>query len=323
VRQVRQEKKKKKKKKEREVGSAPLAREKNTTTTTTSPAVFSHNTITPHTPHQLGSASVLHLRADDVHALALAPRASNANAMAGLATLSRAVAAIRAYCGGECTEAALRSNFVLILELLDEVADWGVPQVTDPAALKSYIFQRGLVGAALSAAGGLGGGSGSAAKRAAQAAAATLQVTGAVGWRAPGIKYKRNEVFLDVVETVNALVSSRGATLRAEVVGRVTMKAFLSGMPDVKLGLNDRVEVRSLEFFLAVFRWKKGGGKEPKKREKRRVALCTLCSLSSHPTKTHSLSFSNRTSPSTRASTWAASTPTGWRLSSRPTASLS
>lgn len=38
---------------------------------------------------------------------------------------------------------------------------------------------------------------------------------------------------------VNALVSSRGAVLRADVVGRVNVKAFLSGMPDVKLGLND------------------------------------------------------------------------------------
>ena len=164
--------------------------------------------------------------------------------MLGLALLTRTVGAVRAYCGGECTEAALRSNFVLVLELLDEVVDGGVPQLTDPAVLKEFIFQRGLVGGLVSG-GGLGGLSASAsAKRAAQAAAATLQVTGAVGWRAPGLKYKRNEVFLDVVETVDALVSPRGDTLRASVVGRVMMKAFLSGMPDVKLGLNDRVEVR-------------------------------------------------------------------------------
>ena len=200
---------------------------------------------------QLGSVSVLHLRVDDIHAIALLPRSSNANAMLGFSLLTRTVGAVRSYCGGECTEAALRANFVLVLELLDEVADYGVPQVTDPATLKAYIFQRGLLAGGLgggSGGGGLGGflgGGGSAAKRAAQAAAATLQVTGAVGWRAPGIKYKRNEVFLDVVETVDALVSARGATLRAEVVGRVMMKAFLSGMPDVKLGLNDRVEVRA------------------------------------------------------------------------------
>ena len=28
------------------------------------------------------------------------------------------------------------------------------------------------------------------------------QVTGAVNWRQPGIKYKRNEIFIDVIEQV-------------------------------------------------------------------------------------------------------------------------
>ena len=32
-------------------------------------------------------------------------------------------------------------------------------------------------------------------------------VTNAVHWRADNIRYKRNEVFLDVVESVNLLVS--------------------------------------------------------------------------------------------------------------------
>lgn len=71
------------------------------------------------------------------------------------------------------------------------------------------------------------------------------QVTGAVGWRKDTIKYKKNEVFLDIVEQVSMLMSSKGQVLRADVNGKVIMKAFLSGMPDVKLGLNDKVEVGS------------------------------------------------------------------------------
>ncbi|GAA0153711.1 membrane traffic protein [Lithospermum erythrorhizon] len=38
---------------------------------------------------------------------------------------------------------------------------------------------------------------------------ATLQVTGAVGWRREGLVYKKNEVFLDIVESVNLLTSSK------------------------------------------------------------------------------------------------------------------
>jgi hypothetical protein len=44
-----------------------------------------------------------------------------------------------------------------------------------------------------------------------QAKNATLTVTGAVSWRRPGLKYSKNEVFLDVVEEVNLLMSSTGA----------------------------------------------------------------------------------------------------------------
>ena len=43
---------------------------------------------------------------------------------------------------------------------------------------------------------------------------------------------------------VNMLMSNKGTVLRADVNGRIVMKVFLSGMPDVKLGLNDKLEVR-------------------------------------------------------------------------------
>ncbi len=51
----------------------------------------------------------------------------------------------------------------------------------------------------------------------------------------------RNEVFLDVVESVNLLVNSNGTVVRSEVVGALKMRTFLSGMPECKLGLNDKV----------------------------------------------------------------------------------
>lgn len=39
----------------------------------------------------------------------------------------------------------------------------------------------------------------------------TSQVTGQIGWRREGIKYRRNELFLDVLESVNLLMSPQGA----------------------------------------------------------------------------------------------------------------
>ena len=37
-----------------------------------------------------------------------------------------------------------------------------------------------------------------------------VQVTGQIGWRKEGIKYRRNELFLDVMEYVNLLMSPQG-----------------------------------------------------------------------------------------------------------------
>lgn len=37
-----------------------------------------------------------------------------------------------------------------------------------------------------------------------------MQATGAISWRRPDIKYRKNEVFVDVMEDVNLLLSSTG-----------------------------------------------------------------------------------------------------------------
>merc|ERR1712178_429865 len=54
-------------------------------------------------------------------------------------------------------------------------------------------------------------------------------------------KHKKNEVFLDVVEKLNLLVSATGTVLRSEILGSLKMKSYLSGMPELKLGLNDKL----------------------------------------------------------------------------------
>lgn len=69
----------------------------------------------------------------------------------------------------------------------------------------------------------------------------TSQITGAIDWRREGLKYKKNEVHIDVHETVSILTSSNGTVLRAEVHGKVIMKTQLSGMPECKFGLNDKL----------------------------------------------------------------------------------
>jgi hypothetical protein len=51
-----------------------------------------------------------------------------------------------------------------------------------------------------------------------QARNATLTVTGAVSWRRPGLKYNSNEVFLDIVEEVNLLLSNTGGNHQLQLL---------------------------------------------------------------------------------------------------------
>lgn len=69
----------------------------------------------------------------------------------------------------------------------------------------------------------------------------TMQATGALSWRRADIKYRKNEAFVDVIEDVNLLMSATGTVLRADVNGQIVMRAYLSGTPECKFGLNDRL----------------------------------------------------------------------------------
>jgi len=44
----------------------------------------------------------------------------------------------------------------------------------------------------------------------------TAQLTGVTSWRPVGIKYEQNEIYIDVVEQVNLLVSATGWILKAK-----------------------------------------------------------------------------------------------------------
>jgi len=127
---------------------------------------------------------------------------------------------------GKISEENIKNNFVLIYELLDELLEFGYPQNTDTGILKTFITQQGIK---------------SATKE--EQTAITSQVTGQISWKREGIKYCRNELFLDVIEYVNLLMSPQGQVLSTHVAGKIIMKSYLSGMPECKIGINDKIVV--------------------------------------------------------------------------------
>lgn len=129
-------------------------------------------------------------------------------------------------------EAFIAAHADVVFEILDEAIDGGVPQTSDPKVL--LLFAEANAGLRSS-----GGGAAAQADSSEAGAKLAAQATGVAPWRRPGIRYRKNEVFVDVIEKVHALVAQNGTVLRQEVEGKVLVRCFLSGMPECRLATNE------------------------------------------------------------------------------------
>lgn len=166
-----------------------------------------------------GGISYAFIQHKNVYVVAVTKQ--NANAAMILTFLRRLVEVFVEYFK-ELEEESIRDNFVLVYELLDEMMDFGYPQFTVSKVLQEFITQESHA-------------------MDKEDVLPPVAVTNAVSWRSEGIRYKKNEVFLDVVESLNLLVAKNGTLLRSEIVGTLKMRCYLSGMPELKLGLNDKI----------------------------------------------------------------------------------
>eukprot|EP01061_Rhynchopus_euleeides_P000208 TRINITY_DN1015_c0_g2_i1.p1 TRINITY_DN1015_c0_g2~~TRINITY_DN1015_c0_g2_i1.p1 ORF type:complete len:434 (+),score=160.95 TRINITY_DN1015_c0_g2_i1:186-1487(+) len=179
--------------------------------------------------HNIGGVSYMFTRNDNVWFVCCTKQ--NSNAALVFQFMNKTIEIFKRYFG-EFNEETVRDNHVTILELLDEVLDYGYPQITETDILQLYITNAGMKAEAIR-------GTSESNKQLSD------KVTGIIGWRKEGIKHKKNEVFIDVVEEVNVLIASNGNVLQRDVSGRIDMKSFLSGMPECKFGLNDRLMVQA------------------------------------------------------------------------------
>ncbi|ORY08424.1 clathrin adaptor, mu subunit [Basidiobolus meristosporus CBS 931.73] len=173
-------------------------------------------TLTPVITHE--GINYLYIRHNNLYLLAITKKNSDATTL--LVFLHKLTQVFTEYFK-TLEEESIRDNFVIIYELLDEMMDFGYPQTTETKVLQEYITQEGY--------------------KLETQVRPPMAVTNAVSWRTEGIRYRKNEVFLDVVESVNLLANANGNVLRSEILGSVKMRVYLSGMPELRLGLNDKI----------------------------------------------------------------------------------
>jgi AP-4 complex subunit mu-1 len=136
------------------------------------------------------------------------------------------------YCG-VLTEESIRKNFILIYELLDEMVDYGYPQITSTEMLKSCIHNEPVIVTA----------SGtqpmsmlmSMNSRSKSSTAANVPVS--IGNSRSG--KQKNEIYVDVIERLTVLFNASGYVVNSSIDGSIQMKSFLSGNPELRLALNE------------------------------------------------------------------------------------
>lgn len=139
---------------------------------------------------------------------------------------------IKDHCG-ILTEESIRKNFVLIYEIIDEMIDFGVPQLCSTEQIKPFVFNEPV--------------------RMTKSENSIIEImnkntTSGKATEKPQSQFidsksKENKIYVDVIEKITALFNSSGKLLIFSVDGCIKMKSYLHGNPEIKLVLNDDVSI--------------------------------------------------------------------------------
>ncbi|KAA8493537.1 AP-3 complex subunit mu-1 [Porphyridium purpureum] len=181
-----------------------------------------------------GSCFAVHVNRGALVFLALV--AQESSPALALQMLERIAELLQIYFG-ECNEFAIKEHFVTVYELLDEIMDNGYAMTTESNVLMELLPPPSMLSKLLTT---VGPEMASAVvsegflKRELPRGSLTP-----VPWRRLGAKYSQNEVFIDINESVDAIVGPDGRALYMCVAADVVCDAHLSGMPDLKLVFTD------------------------------------------------------------------------------------
>lgn len=182
--------------------------------------------------------------------IVMAPLVGDQDCMEVLTLLNKFCELLRAYFthykmvhskNPKLTVDLVRDNYVLIYELFDECIDFGIPQLTDFSILKEYIkpmvrpeeyYDHTHLSAEVD----------KMELQVEQDINSSVSRTAMtkVSWRPKGIFYNKNELFVDCNEYVTFKYNYKtNKVVVNKINGEFVCKSYLSGMPTVKLGLNE------------------------------------------------------------------------------------
>jgi AP-4 complex subunit mu-1 len=144
-----------------------------------------------------------------------------------LEVLEKLMKVIKDHCG-VLSEESIRKNFVLIYEIIDEMIDFGYPQLSSTEQIKPFVFTEPVL----------------VSNKISVPSIFNKNTTSGDSIKKPisqatDNKNKKNEIFVDIIEKITVLFNSSGSLINSAVDGCIKMKSYLKANPELKLVLND------------------------------------------------------------------------------------
>ncbi|KAH3908179.1 hypothetical protein HBI56_191660 [Parastagonospora nodorum] len=209
--------------------------------------------------------------------LFLCPCSSDTEPLQVLEFLHRVADVLEDFLGSPLLASKIEANYDVVAQLLNEMVDGGIIASTEPNALRDVVdapnFMKSLLG-------GVGLPSSTPSSLAPSATPFSLSSrpsprlgptntaahSSTVPWRRANVRHTSNEMYVDIVETLQVTMSPSGRPLSAIANGTIAFTAKVSGVPDLILqlgcpgGIQSAVSLPVFHPCVRLNRWKERPG---------------------------------------------------------------
>ncbi|KAL6721378.1 hypothetical protein ACLMJK_000481 [Lecanora helva] len=203
--------------------------------------------------------------------LFLSPASAETEPLFVLEFLHRVVDVLEEFLGGPLLASKIQGAYDVAAQLIGEMCDAGAVCNTEPNALRDDVDVSGFLGKLL---GGVGLPGSSPALNPSGGLRQQLGVNPtnngpAIPWRRANVRHTSNELYVDIVESLQVTLAPSGRPLAALVNGSIAFTSKISGVPDLlltlsasggKLGMEKAIELPVFHPCVRLSRWKERPG---------------------------------------------------------------
>jgi AP-3 complex subunit mu len=185
-----------------------------------------------------GTLYVISILRDGLSYLAVCP--AEVSPLLILEFLHRMADTLVDYFGSPADESSIKENFSTVYQLLEEMIDYGWPLTTELNSLKAMIRPPTVMSKLLATS---------------TSVVSDELPSGTVSnmpWRTAGVHYSQNEIYMDIIEEVDAIVDASGRLVSVDVSGSIQCQSHLSGIPDLLLTFKDPTLIDDCSFHPCV-----------------------------------------------------------------------